>query len=122
MFYLFTLAFIVLKLCGVITWSWFWVLLPLIIRLIDFITVRFTVNGEKRTLTDDEKNLGAFLNTLMVTLTVLKLCGIISLGWFWLPIIYVIGVIVIYIHSVLIKYCKPVKEIKIDKNININVK
>ena len=28
---LLTLAFIVLKLCGVITWSWWWVLSPLLI-------------------------------------------------------------------------------------------
>lgn len=27
---LLTIAFIILKLCGVITWSWFWVLSPLI--------------------------------------------------------------------------------------------
>ena len=27
---LLTIAFVVLKLCGVITWSWFWVLSPII--------------------------------------------------------------------------------------------
>ena len=33
-FGLLTIAFIVLKLCNVITWSWFWVLSPTIIPLI----------------------------------------------------------------------------------------
>ena len=33
-FGLLTIAFIVLKLCNVITWSWFWVLSPIIIPLI----------------------------------------------------------------------------------------
>ncbi len=31
---LLTMAFIVLKLCGVITWSWLWVLSPIWIELI----------------------------------------------------------------------------------------
>lgn len=31
---LLTIAFIVLKLCGVINWSWFWVLSPEIVRLV----------------------------------------------------------------------------------------
>ena len=31
---LLTIAFIILKLCGVITWSWFWVLSPLIFTII----------------------------------------------------------------------------------------
>ena len=35
-FGLLTIAFIVLKLCNVITWSWFWVLSPIIISLIIF--------------------------------------------------------------------------------------
>ena len=35
-FGLLTIAFIVLKLCNVITWSWFWVLSPTIIPLIIF--------------------------------------------------------------------------------------
>lgn len=30
---LLTIAFIILKLCGVITWSWFWVLSPLIFTI-----------------------------------------------------------------------------------------
>lgn len=30
---LLTIAFIILKLCGVITWSWFWVLSPLIFSI-----------------------------------------------------------------------------------------
>ena len=30
MLQLLTICFIVLKLCGVITWSWFWVLSPII--------------------------------------------------------------------------------------------
>lgn len=33
-FGLLQIAFIVLKLCKVITWSWFWVLSPMIITLI----------------------------------------------------------------------------------------
>ena len=37
-FELLTIAFIVLKLCNVITWSWFWVLSPIIISLIIFFT------------------------------------------------------------------------------------
>ena len=35
-FGLLTIAFIVLKLCNVITWSWFWVLSPILISLIIF--------------------------------------------------------------------------------------
>ena len=35
-FGLLTIAFIVLKLCNVITWSWFWILSPTIIPLIIF--------------------------------------------------------------------------------------
>lgn len=31
---LLTIAFIILKLCGVITWSWFWVLSPLIFTIV----------------------------------------------------------------------------------------
>ena len=30
---LLTIAFIVLKLCGVISWSWFWVLSPIIFAI-----------------------------------------------------------------------------------------
>ena len=30
---LLTIAFIILKLCGIITWSWFWVLSPLIFTI-----------------------------------------------------------------------------------------
>lgn len=30
---LLTIAFVILKLCGVITWSWFWVLSPLIFTI-----------------------------------------------------------------------------------------
>lgn len=37
-------AFIVLKLCGVITWSWWWVLSPLLIPLL-VIFIVFTIIG-----------------------------------------------------------------------------
>ena len=30
---LLTIVFVVLKLCGVITWSWWWVLSPILIKL-----------------------------------------------------------------------------------------
>ena len=36
---LLTLAFIILKLCGVITWSWLWVLSPIWISIIFVILV-----------------------------------------------------------------------------------
>lgn len=36
---LLTIAFIVLKLCGVISWSWFWVLSPILIPLIILLVV-----------------------------------------------------------------------------------
>lgn len=36
---LLTVAFIVLKLCGVIAWSWWWVLSPLWISLLIFLTI-----------------------------------------------------------------------------------
>lgn len=38
-----TLIFIVLKLCGVITWNWFWVLSPATLPL--FIAITFIVIG-----------------------------------------------------------------------------
>ena len=34
-----TIVFIILKLCGVITWSWLWVLSPLWIALVLYIIV-----------------------------------------------------------------------------------
>lgn len=37
-------AFIVLKLCGVITWSWWWVFSPLLIPLL-IIFIVFTIIG-----------------------------------------------------------------------------
>lgn len=37
-------AFIVLKLCGVITWSWLWVLSPILIPLL-IIFIVFTIIG-----------------------------------------------------------------------------
>ena len=36
---LLTIAFIVLKLCGVITWSWVWVFAPLWIPIIFFLLI-----------------------------------------------------------------------------------
>ena len=39
---LLTIAFIVLKLCKVINWSWFWVLSPLLIPMI-IVTVIFLI-------------------------------------------------------------------------------
>lgn len=36
---LLTIAFIVLKLCGVIDWNWFWVLSPILIPLQLFLVV-----------------------------------------------------------------------------------
>jgi hypothetical protein len=38
-----TIAFIVLKLCHVINWSWFWVLSPIITPLIIMIIVFFAI-------------------------------------------------------------------------------
>lgn len=38
-----TLIFIVLKLCGVINWSWFWVLSPTIIPIIFLLPIIFIV-------------------------------------------------------------------------------
>ena len=38
---LLTIAFIILKLCNVITWSWFWVLSPIIIPLIIILILCF---------------------------------------------------------------------------------
>ena len=40
-FGLLTITFIVLKLCNVITWSWFWVLSPTIIPLIILLILCF---------------------------------------------------------------------------------
>ncbi len=40
---LLSIAFIVLKLCGVIKWSWFWVLSPLWIPLVIVIIVAIIV-------------------------------------------------------------------------------
>lgn len=40
---LLTIAFIVLKLCGVIAWSWWWVLSPLWISLAIFLTALILV-------------------------------------------------------------------------------
>ena len=36
---LLTIAFIVLKLCGVIEWSWFWVLSPILIPMLIIIAI-----------------------------------------------------------------------------------
>lgn len=36
---LLTIVFVVLKLCGVITWSWWWVLSPMIVGIILFLFV-----------------------------------------------------------------------------------
>jgi len=38
---LLTVAFVVLKLCGVISWSWWWVLSPLWIPLVILLVVLF---------------------------------------------------------------------------------
>ena len=46
LFGLLTVAFVVLKLCGVITWSWFWVLSPMIFSVglvLLFIVVAFII-------------------------------------------------------------------------------
>lgn len=44
---LLTILFITLKLCGVITWSWFWVVSPLLFSLVVFglVLVIFIVIG-----------------------------------------------------------------------------
>lgn len=48
-FYLTTLVFIILKVCGVINWTWFWVLSPLVFMfglvLILLIIIAFVING-----------------------------------------------------------------------------
>lgn len=45
-----TIALIVLKLCGVITWSWWWVLSPLWISAIGWVVlliIALLIGGEK---------------------------------------------------------------------------
>jgi len=42
-FSLLTIAFIVLRLCDVIAWSWFWVLSPVIIPLLIFGLILFVM-------------------------------------------------------------------------------
>ncbi len=47
---LLAVAFIILKLCGVITWSWWWVLSPLWISAIGWVVlliIALLIGGEK---------------------------------------------------------------------------
>lgn len=47
---LLTVAFIVLKLCGIITWSWWWVLSPLWISAIGWVIllmIALLIGGKK---------------------------------------------------------------------------
>ena len=44
---LLTVAFVVLKLCGVIKWSWVWVLSPIWISFLLFIMIFFLLVGIK---------------------------------------------------------------------------
>lgn len=44
---LLTIAFVVLKLCNVISWSWFWVLSPLIFSFLFIIGIIFLIGAWK---------------------------------------------------------------------------
>ena len=79
---LLAIVFITLKLCGVIAWSWWWVLSPLWIPL------------------------------LLVLGILLKLCGVIAWSWWWvlsplwIPLLLVLGILCVYIIVSWLNLCR----------------
>lgn len=41
-------AFIVLKLCGVIKWAWFWVLTPMWVDIVLFVVLVLVIGGVRK--------------------------------------------------------------------------
>lgn len=65
------IAFLCLKLCGVIDWSWAWILIPIVLSAF-FEPADFMPYA--------------------VALTILKLCGVTTVAWGWILLIIALSV------------------------------
>lgn len=65
------IAFLCMKMCGVLDWSWAWILFPIILSVI-FET--------------------ADCMPYAITLTILKLCGVTTLSWGWILLLVVMSI------------------------------
>ena len=65
------IAFICMKMCGALDWSWGWILFPVILSVI-FESADYMPYA--------------------IALTILKLCGVTTLSWGWILLIVIISI------------------------------
>lgn len=65
------IAFLCMKMCGMLDWGWGWILFPIILSVV-FETADYMPYA--------------------ITLTILKLCGVATLSWGWILLIVIMSI------------------------------